>query len=552
MRKSKKVGLAVSSFAFLGALALACSFMPKQVATASAGSDEVTTFEMLGAGVKYGEDGGLRFGVTVAKDYVDELAVGGEVVLHSSIDKKGGTENGAKVQEWVLSGANSVYVDSQSTNTFYHSIDFSDVSEAQLIEASAVDLTATMWFSVNGEKVAETEKSLTRAMRTIANVAYDKSEKQSELDKYLGTRTTAEAGVKAYAEVTVANGVTSISKFVMPEGFDESAYTGLYANTDGVSSTVLTEAISLDCEKTLGEWETLACFDENNNVYNLPIVYATEAIEDMTEFKKIKSSGSVEGYFILTGNIGSKENASANRAAPGGSSASIFNGVLDGNGYTAYVNIGDYGLFGQLGDGTVKNLKIDVRFANRTKNYTTTIIMGYKVTAKKSFTIENVCITTASCKQAVAGFTLFRDSRDEKLFMKDVIVDFLQSNITSYLTSYTTGFGYGLSRGDKLGVTAPEQYKNVYILSTNSGIKYASCTSSDSAHTPSGMNVWYAANDSALMEEEESLGFASSNQYAKGTVHRFTSRDKMIDDAEYGATKVGNWSVSSSGIVWAD
>ena len=364
MRKNKKIfGLIACSAVLAGAVSLGAANV--NVAPASAEGASVT-FEMAqSASVKYGNEAAIRFAATVSKSYLDTL--GTTVKLVSSIDKMGNTDAGeAKTREWIVKGEGSTYVSGYDTNTYYHSITFTDAEiAAQIKKAAAVDLTATMWLESDGVKVAGSEQTVTRSMRSVANAIYDQvdSEKQTELGKYVGTRTTATEDTQAFAEVTVGEKATTISKLVLPEDF--AGYTDVYAgmNVAGRVDTTTSSTATINSVKTLGSSETLTLFDANNNVYNVPVMYVTDAIETKEEFAKLKATQGtiISGYYALAKDIGAEDDyvIMANNSL--NATPSTFKATLDGCGHSVYVQVPRRALFGASGVGaTIKNIGIYV------------------------------------------------------------------------------------------------------------------------------------------------------------------------------------------------
>ena len=341
MRKNSKIfGLVACSAVLAGAVAVGAG----NLNVAPVAADEATTtvtFQMReSAQVKYGDSAAIRFSATVSESYLAGLEAD-TVVLKSSIDKMGGSSQ-QETAEWVVKGNGSTYVSGYQTNTYYHSISFTDAEiESQIKKAAAVDLTATMWLE-DGEGNALTQKqTVTRSMRAVANAIYDgvDSDKQTELNKYLGTRTSVNETV--YAEIAFTSNSTTVNKLILPDGVSyDTAYAGANVIADGEIAKMYKPAAT----------GTLALFDdETNNVCNYSVVYASSVIEskeEMTDFvANVGKAGYGTGsdyYAILTTDIDYKGETLASNAAS-------FYGTFDGNGHTISnftVGGGGRGLFG--------------------------------------------------------------------------------------------------------------------------------------------------------------------------------------------------------------
>ena len=263
---------------------------------------------------------------------------------------------------------------------------------------------------------------------------------------------------------------------------------------------------------------------------------ATKYIETADDFKALKGDETtdvISGYYVLKNDIGSTTSRVTTTTAQ-----STFAGTLDGNGHTVYVKIQSYGMLGTLGENaTIKNIKLDTTFSKPgTLKYGYLFASGVSATANNKAKIENVYITS-DATQTVLSPSLFA-ARSKNVLVKDVIWE-----MNFLLADYSAGVkNHGFFAYDANYTTnGSDELENVFMIST---------TVTHVAHSDKNY-VWYAANDTALKNSEAST-YSKQYQYAKGTVHRFESASAMANDAEYGATKVGNWSVSASGIVWVD
>ena len=146
---------------------------------------------------------------------------------------------------------------------------------------------------------------------------------------------------------------------------------------------------------------TVQVMSEKNGAYNfydLKVFYVTKVLKTVEDFKEISVQGgdrttnpTITGYYILGNDIdcgGAK--VSANRATEWNSDLVGFRGTFDGNGKTiSNLQMGESGLFGQVGKGAVIK---DVTFDNVTftaKNYQRTTLFGNMV---KNATLQNITV----------------------------------------------------------------------------------------------------------------------------------------------------------------
>ena len=553
MRKNKKIfGLIACSAVLAGAVSLGAANV--NVAPASAEGASVT-FEMAqSASVKYGNEAAIRFAATVSKSYLDTL--GTTVKLVSSIDKMGNTDAGeAKTREWIVKGEGSTYVSGYDTNTYYHSITFTGADiAAQIKKAAAVDLTATMWLE-DGEGKALTEKqSVTRSMRSVANAIYDQvdSEKQTELGKYVGTRTNAAEDTDAFAEVTVGETATTINNLILPEGFSD--YTYVYAGMDvaGTVDTTTSSTGTINAVKTLGATETLSIFDDNNNVYNVPAMYVTNVIETGTEFATIFGAEAA-GYYALANDLGDADNLVKCSLVN-----NDFTGTFDGNGYSIYANAGLYGMFGKMMGATVKNVGIyvlDWQYdipASANFNYRSVFCASNSTGG----TFENIYVNVDADK-SLKWFSLIpviKNATNTGFFLKDIIFELNDDPVFCE----NQGFGLIHLRDQSLVCGCEDNsqnFVNVNVITTQKVLSMAK----------NGNYAYVAQNDTAVTKgETEALsGVTISSAYQYGVtctaanthknrgrvVNRYDSATAMYSDEA--ARQVGNWTVSEGGaIAW--
>lgn len=478
MKTSKKFfGLIACSVVLAGTAVIGTANLNTDATVANA--TEVT-FEMVdGAQVKFGEDAGIRFAATVSKSYLDTL--GETVTLVSSIDKKDNAEANESIQrEWVVKGENSTYVENYETNTYYHAISFtSEELQEQLKEMAAVELTATMWLVSDGEKVAGSEQSVTRAMRAVANAAYEKAEdKKTELDKYFGERKTA---VKAYKEID-----------------------GAWVVDGGITATAVYDgAKAMGADLTKGETLTgsYALFDANYNVYNVPaIVYATKIIDeasDLDMFKSTTTAVSLNGYYAVVKDI-DYEGVTFRQHLDSDGGMKLA-GTFDGNGHTiSNIKIYGNGLFYFMNKGSiVKNLALTgVTMANNYTNY----ILGLYMYG----TVENVYVqvnnATArpenrSGDYALVGTLNFNQGGNFQNVLIDMLstvdITTLRANVYSV---YQTSVGTDYSLSSNVHVISNGTNKTLKNVTYYASIAEMNEVSTDYWEVKNGVVTWKGNN----------------------------------------------------------
>ena len=400
MRKNSKIfGLVACSAVLAGAVAIGASNFSVASAAAEEGTATTVTFQMRkSAQVKYGESAAIRFSATVSESYLEGLAAD-TVVLKSSIDKMGGSSQ-QETAEWVVKGNGSTYVSGYQTNTYYHSISFTDAEiESQIKKAAAVDLTATMWLEDGAGNALTQKQTVTRSMRAVANAIYDgvDSDKQTELNKYLGTRTSAKE--TAYAEISFADSSTTVNKLILPDGVSyDTAYAGANVIADGEIATMYKPTAT----------GTLALFDdETNNVCNYSFLFASSVIEskeEMTDFiANVGNTGYGTGsdyYAILTTDI-DYEGATLT------TTTNSFYGTFDGYGHTiSNFTVGGTGrgLFGNaLAVDSVSKIPAKVCNLALVNATASTGSYGAVITGNCYGTIENVFISGTCTNTSYQG-----------------------------------------------------------------------------------------------------------------------------------------------------
>lgn len=577
MRKNSKIfGLIACSAVLAGAVAMGASNV--NVAPAAAeGEVAPVTFEVAQqAQVNY-EQAAIRFAATVSADYLATL--GTTVKLVSSIDKMGGSDV-AQTAEWVLKGDGATYVDGYATNTYYHSISFSD-AELDKRAAAAVDLTATMWLVSDGVEVEGSKQEVTRSMRNVANTVYDQvdSDKQSDLAAYFGSRFTAK---NAFKELSVILTSTAYGE----------EYTQAHWVVDGgkIADTVYKDNALVGADLELGTTDPGSyALWVGNDVYNVPsVTYVTNALEIAQEFNLMKVNGKTcSGYYAVV--------ADMSVGGLGTKNTGIFDAVLDGNGHTVTVTkVPNYGIFGKANPGAVvKNLGINLNaFAAPTStgaaNRTVLFCALNGTHTAGDVKVENVYVKN-NVTSSVGILTLIYATSSESIYykVKDVIFDVGDDYTTTGFESKNCGLiFYYWNRMDS-GLSSLE---NVNVIMSDKAISYTA-----SGEATGGGIVCYAQNDKALRDAETTYELSGDYQYnaaeegedenmvavgkvglfgwqyvqaddgdvtaADGTTWKLVQIDKRVvnryDDltemaADENAQLVGNWKVTADGVSWVN
>ena len=466
MKKNNKIfGLIACSAVLAGAVTVGASNLNVAPAAADGDTAAVNFALAQSASVKYGDEGGIRFAATV---YQNALSLADKVVLKSSIDKAGNTdEDEAITYEWDVT---ATYKTGYDTNTYYHAITFTDAELASynLKEMAAVELTATMWLADDEGNVLAEAQTVTRSMRAVANAIYDgvNVDKQEELSDYFGTRYTAKA---AYKEVV-----------------DDNAWV-----VDGgtVATAVYNGAAAVGADLTAGETATgsYALFDAEYNVYNVPeVTYVTKVIREASDLSALriesytKNTGEaatasvIDGYYVLGNNI----DASSYTHEHGITATNVeisgaygFIGVFDGCGYTIDgLNLDKFGFFGIVGTGAeIKNVAFtNVKFVNTASNGRNYVLASSIVgDSTDKVSISNVYIyletlTTADTTWTSTTYAAVVALHCRNTTFDGVVIDY-NENLSNKVSGATNClYGSFIGANNLTGITAT----NTYVVST--------------------------------------------------------------------------------------
>lgn len=228
--------------------------------------------------------------------------------------------------------------------------------------------------------------------------------------------------------------------------------------------------------------------------------------ENLMSVFKLQSNKKIDGYYILNSDvtIDAKQ-----QVAP--SESSYFAGIFDGRGHTVSATVGQYGVFGGLGDDAViKNTRFAFTF-DTTKEYACGISANGGTYHKQEHkpTLENLYVTTTN--YAANTFSLMY-YRPVCLKMKSVYVQL--SGVEKMADYESVGQLYGaLFSYDAMSITGPysaffDDFADVYVVSGKfmpiANIKWNSGDHIDQF-------VTYAKNDEEALGGEGALKRDTAN-----------------------------------------
>ena len=247
-------------------------------------------FYMLdGAQVAQVGNYGMRFTTKISKAYYDKLDNLGDVRFYTTIGPLGFTP---AVDEWT----DELSFDENGEATIYGVITYGSLSDAQLKEKAAVELTAKAYAEVtpdNGDEaftIAAVRNDTTRSMRAVANMSLldDRSTDDKDvLSKYLGNVTREEE----VQDITNRNTVVEFDRKVSGRVFLNGVRTNLFV--DNQKSFDI--GGYLDWNRIPSDGFTVSVFGENgksvydvvskNVKYNLEVFYEDENGNVATDYK---------------------------------------------------------------------------------------------------------------------------------------------------------------------------------------------------------------------------------------------------------------------------
>ena len=105
--------------------------------------------------------------------------------------------------------------------------------------------------------------------------------------------------------------------------------------------------------------QNIMIYTDTDKCYTVTIAIVTKAIANQADLQSISANAALNGYFVLTEDIGCDGTTVINLSCYTSTTTSGFIGTFDGRGHSiSNVNVGEYGLFKGIGTGTVKNLAL--------------------------------------------------------------------------------------------------------------------------------------------------------------------------------------------------
>lgn len=254
-------------------------------------------FYMLdGAQVAQVGNYGMRFTTKISRDYYDKLDAIGDVRFYTTIGPLGFTP---AVDNWT----EKLTFDEKGEATIYGVITYGSLTDAQLKEKAAVELTAKAYAEVtpdNGDEVftiAAVRNDTTRSMRAVANMSLldDRSTDDKDvLSKYLGNVIREEE----VQDITNRNTVVNFDRKVSGRVFLNGVRTNLFVNNK--NSVDIKEYLSLG-KVDLNSDIVVSVMGENGySVYDVVSKVVTYGISFIY---KDANGNPVTDYNIITGAI---------------------------------------------------------------------------------------------------------------------------------------------------------------------------------------------------------------------------------------------------------
>lgn len=347
---------------------------------------------------------GVRFSSYITQAYYENLLAtypNAEITLQSTVSKVVDEASSAPspfTYEWDLTEA--VSFDDKGIATFYHTINFKNLTAEQLQMANSFELEADFWIEVgeNGETAIiqadnAGEVDVTRSMRQVAYMAYTTPSTETNPNptyhskKLLNYFSMGENSEAAYDLDVNAKTVESVAGKTV-----EKAYAVSGSTITDVTGKTLADVFTTE-DASVGETKKLLFFDESNTATAVETKFVTKIIDTVTEaeaFFLTTSSATTDtaltGYYLLGKDLSFSANLYKDRY--------FINGTFDGNGHTLTVAMGTdhyVGLFGRISNVTVKNIELTITrdFSNKTSSAVQRAsVLGYQSTNANTF--ENV------------------------------------------------------------------------------------------------------------------------------------------------------------------
>mgnify|MGYP001851233293 CR=1 FL=1 len=310
--------------------------------------------------------------------------------------------------------------------------------------------------------------------------------------------------------LTAANVVENGVSVTAPVSDVAIAYTGSESN------------LSLDMEDLLatGVGEKYIVVETADAYYRFALIIATQVISDLEDLQAFDAliaaatgDNAVTGYYVLGADIVVPEdsdfvmgNYTIGFSYWADLSGNIFNGIFDGMGYTiSGLKVGDGGMFGNVIDGTIRNVSlVDIYAYGKGENSAVTINNGGSniLAQMMSGTVENVFVSGSAASQDGWYSGLVYDA-DGATFTNCVFDVELRGSLESW--------------DAPMGLLRTNTYSNVVFLN-DSGRVYTNHTGNAySTSSPDATNFRVYADVAAAVAGEE-FGFGSFTKDGSGNI----------------------------------
>ena len=330
----------------------------------------------------------------------------------------------------------------------------------------------------------------------------------------VSTVTEIDLGTAVDGEIEVD--VTAIT--AADDTFDVNNVVGVaYAAGGSIGFSVSEDTLYLSSSLTSGSYNIIVCTAEKNYLVAVSVVTAISDLEDLQAFDALIAAATgdnaVTGYYVLGADIVVPEdsdfvmgNYTIGFSYWADLSGNIFNGIFDGMGYTiSGLKVGDGGMFGNVIDGTIRNVSlVDIYAYGKGENSAVTINNGGSniLAQMMSGTVENVFVSGSAASQDGWYSGLVYDA-DGATFTNCVFDVELRGSLESW--------------DAPMGLLRTNTYSNVVFLN-DSGRVYTNHTGNAySTSSPDATNFRVYADVAAAVAGEE-FGFGSFTKDGSGNI----------------------------------
>ena len=330
----------------------------------------------------------------------------------------------------------------------------------------------------------------------------------------VSTVTEIDLGTAVDGEIEVD--VTAIT--AADDTFDVNNVVGVaYAAGGSIGFSVSEDTLYLSSSLTSGSYNIIVCTAEKNYLVAVSVVTVISDLEDLQAFDALIAAATgdnaVTGYYVLGADIVVPEdsdfvmgNYTIGFSYWADLSGNIFNGIFDGMGYTiSGLKVGDGGMFGNVIDGTIRNVAlVDIYAYGKGENSAVTINNGGSniLAQMMSGTVENVFVSGSAASQDGWYSGLVYDA-DGATFTNCVFDVELRGSLESW--------------DAPMGLLRTNTYSNVVFLN-DSGRVYTNHTGNAySTSSPDATNFRVYADVAAAVAGEE-FGFGSFTKDGSGNI----------------------------------